>query len=59
MNEDHSLIAFTIDIGNHEKLTAGFKDMNSQQILDLKLNDISQVEFFGTEGEKVDENGIN
>jgi hypothetical protein len=27
MNDDHSLIAFTIDIGNTEVLTGGIKDM--------------------------------
>lgn len=27
MNDDHSLIAFTIDIGNTERLTGGIKDM--------------------------------
>lgn len=28
MNEDHSLVAFTIDIGN-EKIIGGIKDMTS------------------------------
>ena len=27
MNDDHSFIAFTVDINNNEKLTAGVKDM--------------------------------
>jgi hypothetical protein len=29
MNDDHSLIAFTLDIGNTERLTGGIKDMKS------------------------------
>ena len=27
MNDDHSLIAYTLDIGNTERLTGGIKDM--------------------------------
>ena len=27
MNDDHSMIAFTLDIGNTEKITGGIKDM--------------------------------
>jgi hypothetical protein len=26
-NDDHSMVAFTLDIGNVEKLTGGLKDM--------------------------------
>ena len=33
MNEDHSLIAYTVDIGNTERCTGGVKDMNSGLIL--------------------------
>ena len=29
MNHDHSLIAFTVDIGNTERLTGGVKDMKT------------------------------
>lgn len=58
MNEDHSLIAFTVDIGNTERMTAGVKDMSSGQILDVKIDDVSHVEFFGTQGDLYDKNGI-
>ena len=34
MNIDHSLVAFTVNIGNQEKLTAGIKCMNKNKILD-------------------------
>lgn len=29
MNDDHSLIGFTLDVGNTERLTAGIKDMTT------------------------------
>ena len=29
MSDDHSLIAFTLDIGNTEKLAGGIKDMQT------------------------------
>eukprot|EP00351_Strombidinopsis_sp_SopsisLIS2011_P001006 CAMPEP_0116871130 /NCGR_PEP_ID=MMETSP0463-20121206/1347_1 /TAXON_ID=181622 /ORGANISM="Strombidinopsis sp, Strain SopsisLIS2011" /LENGTH=112 /DNA_ID=CAMNT_0004508977 /DNA_START=375 /DNA_END=713 /DNA_ORIENTATION=+ len=45
MNEDHSLVAFTLDIGFTETLTGGVKDMNSGKVLDLKFDDIIQMEF--------------
>lgn len=46
MNDDHSLIAFTLDIGNTEKLTGGIKDMKSGEVLkNIKLENISQMEF--------------
>lgn len=46
MNDDHSLIAFTIDIGNTEKLTGGIKDMTTNEVLkNIKLEGISQMEF--------------
>ena len=42
MNDDHSLIAFTIDIGNTETLTGGIKDMNKNEVLkNIKLEGIS------------------
>jgi len=48
MNDDHSLIAFTVDIGNTERCTAGVKDMKTQTILPgIKLEAVSQAEFFG------------
>lgn len=50
MNGDHSMIAFTVDIGNSEKATAGLKDMKSGRVVpDFKLENVSQVEFFGQE----------
>jgi hypothetical protein len=42
MNDDHSLISFTVDIGNTEVLTGGIKDMKSGEVLrNVKLEDIS------------------
>ena len=42
MNDDHSIIAFTIDIGNTERLTGGIKDMNENEVLkNIKLESIS------------------
>lgn len=42
MNDDHSLVAFTIDIGNTERLTGGIKDMKKGQVLsNFKLQGIS------------------
>jgi hypothetical protein len=42
MNDDHSMIAFTLDIGNTEKLTAGIKDMQTNEILrNVKLENVS------------------
>ena len=46
INDDHSLIAFTLDIGNTEKLTGGIKDMQKNEVLrNIKLEGISQMEF--------------
>ena len=48
MNSDHSLIAFTVDIGNSERCTAGLKNMTTGQFEpNFKLEGVSQVEFFG------------
>lgn len=33
MNDNHSLIAFTVNIGNQEKLTGGIKSMKLGNIL--------------------------
>lgn len=43
MNDDHSLIGFTIDIGNTEHLTGGIKDMNKggEILKNIKLDGIS------------------
>ena len=46
MNDDHSMIAFTLDIGNTERLTGGIKDMQKNEVLkNIKLEGISQIEF--------------
>jgi protease II len=46
MSDDHSLIAFTVDIGNNERLTGGIKSMKTGKLLrDVKLEGISQIEF--------------
>jgi protease II len=48
MNNDHSLVAFTVDIGNTERCTGGLKDMKSGKILPgWKVENISQMEVFG------------
>ena len=46
MNDDHSLVAFTLDIGNTERITGGIKDMGKNEVLrNVKLEGISQIEF--------------
>ena len=46
MNDDHSMIAFVLDIGDMERLTGGIKDMQTNQVLrGVKLENISQMEF--------------
>jgi protease II len=46
MNDDHSLIGFTLDIGNTERITGGVKDMQTGEVLkNVKLEGISQMEF--------------
>ena len=46
MNDDHSMIAYTLDIGNTERLTGGIKDMKTNEVLkNIKLEGISQIEF--------------
>jgi len=46
MNDDHSMIAYTLDIGNTERLTGGIKDMLKNEVLkNIKLEGISQIEF--------------
>ena len=48
MNDDHSLVAFTVDIGNIERCSGGVKDMKTDKVIrNIKLDDISQLEFFG------------
>lgn len=37
ISDDNMLVAFTLDIGNTERLTAGFKDMTTGKILPKKL----------------------
>jgi len=46
MNDDHSMIAFTLDIGNTERLTAGIKDMQKNEVLrSIKLENVTSLEF--------------
>ena len=48
MNQDHSLIAFTVDIGNNERCTGGLKDMKTGKIIpNWRVEDVSQIEVFG------------
>jgi protease II len=44
MNDDHSKIAFTVDIGNTERCTGGIKDMKTGKV-SHKIENISQMEF--------------
>ena len=55
MNEDHSLVAFTVDIGNDERCTGGLKNMKTNEIIkDWQIEGISQMEFFGKQdGEEI------
>lgn len=41
MNEDHSMVAFTLDIGNTEVLTGGVKDMHTGKVHPLQLENVS------------------
>ena len=42
MNDDHSLVAFTVDIGNIERCSGGIKDMTRDKVIpNIKLDDIS------------------
>lgn len=46
VNDDHSLVAFTLDVGNTEVLTGGVKDMRINKVISgLKLNNVCQIEF--------------
>lgn len=45
ISDDHSLIAFKLDIGNTEKVTAGFKDMVTGKVLKTKLNNVGDIIF--------------
>ena len=52
MNDDHQMIAFTVDIGNNERCTGGIKNMKTQKVIaNIKLEGISQMEFFGKDQE--------
>lgn len=47
-NSDHSLVAFTVDVGNNERCTGGLKNMNTGEIdPEWIVDGISQMEFFG------------
>jgi len=42
MNDDHTLVAFTLDIGNTERITGGLKDMLKNEVVPhVKLEGIS------------------
>mmetsp|Transcript_1012 Transcript_1012/g.1825 ORF Transcript_1012/g.1825 Transcript_1012/m.1825 type:complete len:444 (+) Transcript_1012:160-1491(+) len=49
VNSDHSLIAYTLDIGNTEKCSVGIKEMRGSGTYwkDMLVENVSQVEFFG------------
>lgn len=39
------MVAFTLDIGNTEFLTAGFKDLTTNTVLPMKLESIGSIDF--------------
>ena len=39
-SDDHSKVAFVLDIGNTEKLTAGIKDMVSNKLMAVNLRNV-------------------
>ena len=46
LNDDHSMLAYTLDIGSNEKLTGGLRDLNTGEYLrGPKFENISQIEF--------------
>jgi protease II len=45
MSDDHNIVGFTIDVGNTEILTGGFKDMTTGKILSTKLERVGGIEF--------------
>lgn len=46
INDDHSMIAYTLEIGGTEKLTGGFRDLKSGEYLrGPKLENVSQIDF--------------
>ena len=40
MSDDHSKAAFTLDVGNTEQLTAGVKDMETNTVSNLRLENV-------------------
>ena len=52
MSDDHSLLAFTVDIGNTEVLVGGIKSIADQKLLDITLPRVGQIEFSGGENPK-------
>ena len=53
MSDDHSMVAFTVDVGNTEVLKGGVKDMRENRVLDIMLPRVGQIEFGGGENPKV------
>ena len=45
MSDDHSHVAFTLDISNTEVLTGGVKDLTTGKVLPLTLKNVGQLEF--------------
>ncbi len=45
ISDDGTVIAFTLDVGNTEKLTGGFKDMLTGKVMSLKLENVGSVDF--------------
>jgi protease II len=45
MSDDHEMIGYTLDVGNTEKQTAGFKNMKDDVVLDRRIEGVGQIEF--------------
>lgn len=45
VSDDEMMVGFTVDIGGTEHLTAGFKDLRTNQFLPHKLESVGQLEF--------------
>lgn len=45
ISDDHKMAAFTVDIGNTEFLTLGFKNMESGEILPFQVQNVGSCEF--------------
>ena len=45
ISDDHQIAAFTVDIGNTENLTLGFKNLETNEILPFQIHNVGSCEF--------------